>query len=202
MSKRFSIFLVILTIVSGLIGGLISGRMFAVKPAMAVETKQSKVLTAEELRIVDVNDKLIAKIGEFRNSSNDITKGLVIYNPSGSKCLELAWTTLTNSSYLSMNDPAKSSLYLCPVHMSITLANTPYSEIAFIGADKDLTTGVMRLRDRKNTVSAVIMTTNEGGCLGVFGKGSNDGRTKARLGVNEYGYGAIGLWDKDGYRLK
>ena len=73
MSKRFSILLVVLTIVSGLIGGLISGRIFAVSSAQAVETKQSKVLTAEGLRIVDKNGKLLMKLGkESEDNSIDI----------------------------------------------------------------------------------------------------------------------------------
>ena len=53
MSKRFSILLVVLTIVSGLIGGAITGRIFTSKVAKVEETKQSKMLSVEELRIVD-----------------------------------------------------------------------------------------------------------------------------------------------------
>jgi hypothetical protein len=47
MTKRFSILLVVLTIVSGLIGGAITGRIFTPKVAIAEETTQSKVLTKD-----------------------------------------------------------------------------------------------------------------------------------------------------------
>ena len=58
MSKRFSILLVVLTIVSGLVGGAITGRIFTPKVAIAAEATPSKVLTVEELRIVDENGKV------------------------------------------------------------------------------------------------------------------------------------------------
>lgn len=38
-----------------------------------------------------------------------------------------------------------------------------------------------------------------GGRVGVFGKGSSD-TTRAVIGVNEYGNGAVSTWDKNGYR--
>ena len=95
MSKRFSILLVVLTIVSGLIGGLISGRIFAVSSAQAVETKQSKVLTAEGLRIVDKNGKLLMKLGK-ESEDNSIDQllqqyGLFVYDSHGDACLTTVW---------------------------------------------------------------------------------------------------------------
>ena len=45
------------------------------------------------------------------------------------------------------------------------------------------------------------MTVNEdGGKLNIFGKGNN--KTRVSIQVNEYGNGTIGLWDKNGYRIK
>ena len=44
-----------------------------------------------------------------------------------------------------------------------------------------------------------MRVTEYGGHIGVFGKGGTFPR--AAMNVNEYGYGAVGTWDKNGYRL-
>jgi len=79
MSKRFSILLVFLTIVSGLIGGVISGRIFTPKVAIAEEAKQSKILTVEGLRVVDKDGKLLVQLGK----NDELNRyGLFIYDHS------------------------------------------------------------------------------------------------------------------------
>ena len=55
MSKWFSILLVILVIVSGLIGGAISERIFSPELAVAEGANQNNVLTVNELRVMDKN---------------------------------------------------------------------------------------------------------------------------------------------------
>ena len=55
MSKWFSILLVILVIVSGLIGGAISEHIFSPKLAVAEGANQNNVLTVNELRVMDKN---------------------------------------------------------------------------------------------------------------------------------------------------
>ena len=45
-----------------------------------------------------------------------------------------------------------------------------------------------------------IAVDKYGGRIGIFGKGGN--KERAGIGVNEYGNGTIGLWDKNGYRIK
>jgi len=57
MSRRFSILLVILVILSGLVGGAISGRIFAPRVAIAEEIITSKVLDVEELRVMSKSGK-------------------------------------------------------------------------------------------------------------------------------------------------
>ena len=47
--------------------------------------------------------------------------------------------------------------------------------------------------------SAFLRINEHGGSVGVSGKGKDTG--KARMGINEYGNGAISTWDKHGYRL-
>jgi hypothetical protein len=83
MSKRFSILLVVLVIVSGLIGGIISGRIFAPKVAIAEETTQNKVLTVEELRVVDKDGRLLMNLGQSDKEPFVNCYGLFIYNNSG-----------------------------------------------------------------------------------------------------------------------
>ena len=48
----------------------------------------------------------------------------------------------------------------------------------------------------------VIMEVDEhGGRVNVYGKGKDNDTTRAVICVNEYGNGAVGTWDKNGYRL-
>jgi len=83
MSKKFSILLVILTIVSGLIGGAITGRVFTPKVANAEEEIQSKILTVEGIRVVDKDGKLLMNLGQGDNPPYRNYNGLFIYNASG-----------------------------------------------------------------------------------------------------------------------
>jgi hypothetical protein len=69
MSKRFSILLIVLTIVSGLIGGAITGRIWMPKVAIAQDATQNKVLTVEKLRIVDKNGKVGASLSVDESGS-------------------------------------------------------------------------------------------------------------------------------------
>ena len=52
-------------------------------------------------------------------------------------------------------------------------------------------------RDTNN--SALMDVHEHGGRFGVFGRGSS--KSRASMGVNEYGNGAVSTWDKNGYRL-
>lgn len=44
-----------------------------------------------------------------------------------------------------------------------------------------------------------LSVDNDGGRVGVFGKGNNG--VRVGIGVNEYGNGAVTTWGKNGYRL-
>jgi hypothetical protein len=80
-----SILLVVLTIVSGLIGGAITGRIFTPKVAIAEEAIQSKILTVERLRVVDKDGKLLMQLGlGLGNAKSPDSYGLTIYDNSGS----------------------------------------------------------------------------------------------------------------------
>ena len=52
----------------------------------------------------------------------------------------------------------------------------------------------------KDNRSASMTINDHGGAVAVYGKGSDESRTL--LGVDEYSNGALGTWDKNGYRLK
>ena len=88
MSKRFSIILVVLVIVSGLIGGVFSGRIFNAKSAIAEE---NNVLKANELNIMDKNGKLVLT-----------GSGLILYDEQGNKCLELDKSGLKSNKTISV----------------------------------------------------------------------------------------------------
>ncbi len=50
-----------------------------------------------------------------------------------------------------------------------------------------------------DTGGAIIGVNDNGGFVSVQGKGDSEGQ--AMMAVNEYGNGAVGTWDKNGYRL-
>ena len=56
----------------------------------------------------------------------------------------------------------------------------------------------------KDDKSMVELSVNEhGGRIDVFGRGNKEtGASRASMGVNAYGYGAVSTWDKNGYLLK
>jgi uncharacterized protein YneF (UPF0154 family) len=98
MSKRFSILLVMLTIVSGLVGGVISGKFFATRTVIAAETKQhAKVIEAEEFRLVDKNGKLFGKFAisdDIKISSIEYgtSPALILYSSDGKLTANLGIT--------------------------------------------------------------------------------------------------------------
>ena len=59
--------------------------------------------------------------------------------------------------------------------------------------------GRVAVLGKDGTSAAKMDITEFGGNVGVFGKGSKESR--AGMGVNEYGNGAVSTWDKNGYRL-
>lgn len=84
MAKRQFALLVAVTIISGLIGGAVSGRIFMAKSAIA-ETAQGheKLLIAEELQLVDREGKTYAVMGKRSILGSDVSPnmtGLWIYD--------------------------------------------------------------------------------------------------------------------------
>ena len=68
---------------------------------------------------------------------------------------------------------------------------------AYMGADED---GGLVSVNAKDGGERVQMSVNEdGGYVSVYGRGNDYSR--AKMGVNEYGNGAVSTWDKNRYRL-
>lgn len=179
MSKRFSILLIVLTIISGLIGGAITGRIFAVNPAQAVEMKQSKVLTAEELRIVDKDGKIVTFMSVDTNGGS-----VSVFGKDGKVCV-IQPNSMRISDFDSKSDRKGS----------------PFRDLVYVGAEaSDKNGGLIWVADRDGKGRAEMSVNEYGGQFGAFNK--VDDKVKAGIGINEYGHGSIGLWDKDGYRLK
>ena len=59
--------------------------------------------------------------------------------------------------------------------------------------------GRVSVRDKDGKSRAIVYVHEHGGSVSVHGKGSSESR--AIIGVNKYGNGAISTWDKNGYRL-
>ena len=59
--------------------------------------------------------------------------------------------------------------------------------------------GSVAVRGKDGEGSAKMAINDNGGSVAVHGKGNTDSR--AVMGVNEYGNGAVSTWDKNGYRL-
>ncbi len=60
--------------------------------------------------------------------------------------------------------------------------------------------GEVAVNGKDGTQQTRIHTTENGGRVDVFGKGSS--KSRAAMGVNEYGNGVVKTWDKNGYSLK
>ena len=155
MSKRFSILLAVLTIISGAIAGATSGRIFATKIAAAEETNRCGILTVEGLRVVDKENNLLMALGK-----RDVAKipfddyGLYIFDGNG-------------------------------------------RIMSFIRSDES--EGVIGVFGKDYKGGTVIMINESGGTVDIFGK---DGKRAARIGMDKSGNGVVGLWDKNGYKLR
>ena len=60
--------------------------------------------------------------------------------------------------------------------------------------------GLVTVHGKDGAESGGMRISENGGSVSVFGKGNSDSR--AIMGVNEYGNGAVSTWDKNGYRLE
>jgi hypothetical protein len=168
MTKRFSILLVALTIVSGLIGGAITGRIFTPKVAVAEETTQGKVLTVEELRVVDESGKLLMKLGKKDTALTPY--GLFIYDNSG----EFHAVMGVDESGGSVNVFGKDN------EIGVMM-NTNESG------------GIVAVASKGGKVGVGMSANESGGHVSVFGK---DGNSKANIGIIETG-GYVNVCGKD-----
>ena len=191
MSKRFSILLVVLTVISGLIGGAITGRIFTPKVA--------KVLTVEELMVVDKSGKLRMKLG--KGDVNKNRYGLAIYDNSN----DIGAMMSVDESGGIVSVGGKNSHVFMSVDKSVdesggtvSVAGKDGKIRAFMMVDES--GGTVGVGGKDGKTGAKMNVSESGGRINVYGKGSNIER--ASMQVNEYGYGAIGLWDKDGYKLR
>ena len=60
--------------------------------------------------------------------------------------------------------------------------------------------GLVTVHGKDGAERAGMRISENGGSVSVFGKGNSASR--AMLGVNEYGNGAVSTWDKNGYRFR
>ena len=63
---------------------------------------------------------------------------------------------------------------------------------AYLGADED--GGIVSLKGKDGERGAQMSIDEYGGLVSVYGRGNSYSR--AQMGVNEYGNGSVGTWDK------
>jgi hypothetical protein len=168
MTKRFSILLIVLTIVSGLIGGAITGRIFTPKVAIAEEATQSKVLTVEELRVVDKDGKELMILGK-----NDTNYGLTIFDKNGRVIAAICTEKSGESNGI------------------VIVSDKDSGGTASMGVSER--GGTINVFGKDGRASMRIW--EYGGGVDVFSKDSKSGG--ATMNVNEYG-GNIAIFNKDG----
>jgi len=205
MNKRMSVLLVLLTIIFSLLGGFIASRLFTPDIAVADEKTQSKILTAEELQIIGKDGKMYAKFGISKFPTGVPVVSLSLYNKEKEAvCL---YSTLEKGSLETglMLHPTFSEPYSMYTNANATFyANADdclnEKELVYIGTSKKKDTGLVYVKSPNYKGRAEMCADDYGGVFNVFGKVDNTAR--ATMQINEYGNGSIGLWDKDGYRLK
>ena len=195
MSKRFSILLVVLTIVSGLIGGAITGRIFTPKVAIAEETTQSKVLTVEGLRVVDKDGKLLMNLGKGDKAPLD-SYGLFVFDNSGNVVVR-ATIDVGKGKILVSGEAGNAMMSVGKSGGGVIVTDKSGEVGAMIGVKES--GGVVAVNDKSGEARATMDADESGGSFCVVGK---DGEPKAVIGVSEDGNGSIVLFDKDGYELK
>ena len=79
----------------------------------------------------------------------------------------------------------------------MAISNAKSQTVVSIGHNDEKNSGILSVNGESGSVE--ILANDYGGKVSVFGKGSNGSR--AIMGVNEYGNGAVSTWDKNGYRL-
>jgi len=188
MTKRMSILLVVLTIVSGLIGGAITGRIFTPKVAIAEEATQSKILTVEGLRVIDEGGEEIMYLGKLAVDKSVMRQPAILnaYGLSDSRGLYI----------YDNNGNAGITLGMFKSGGFVLASNKDGRGIAMMCAE-DSGGAVTVNKDGK--VGAMMSIEDSGGALSVFNK---DGKLKAEMRVNKYGSGDIGRWDKNGSKVK
>jgi len=210
MTKRFSILLVVLTIVSGLIGGAITGRIFAPKVAIAGEATQSKVLTVEGLRVVDKDGNLLIYLGKLADKAvmQEIpaiiedaygvsdSRGLYIFNTNGSP--EVFMQILKTGGSVCVSD--KDGFAIMDVNETGGNVGV-FGKEDNAGAMPHVLVGVrenggyVTVCGKDGKTGANMSVDEDGGEFTAYDK---DGNPKAVVDVNEYGNGAIDLFDKNG----
>ncbi|MDQ1327490.1 MAG: hypothetical protein QG641_773 [Candidatus Poribacteria bacterium] len=181
MSIGFSILIIFLAIVSGLIGGAVFCRLFAHK-AITRKTIQS-ILTVEGLRVVDKSDKLLMEFGKSDKVLSD-TYGLYIFGKDG-KIEASMGIEACNGGFVNLSDRTGEGFAMMSVDES-GASVTIFGKGGKIGAGMrvDESGGNVSVSSRIGEGSAMMSVNESGGNVTVFGKGSNG---SASVSVDEFG---------------
>jgi len=188
MSKKFSVLLVVLTITFSLLGGLIAGRLFTPKVAVAEEANQSKVLTVEGLRIVDKNGKLLMKLGQddFLLTYNIDSYGVYIYDGNEIGLAEMSMGN--DGGYVGIfgkDGQPKVSLMVKELNGEVSISNKDGMRKAVMGVD-EIGGGEVIVSGKNGKSETKICGGKSGGEIHVTDR---DGEIKTGIGV---------AWDESG----
>jgi hypothetical protein len=194
MTKRFSILLVVLTIVSGLIGGAITGRIFTPKVAIAEEAAQSKVLTVEGLRVVDKDGKLLIVLGNDAGIPNRApldNYGLFILDKSGSVRANME-ADGNGGSFMASGKGGVSSMGVDESGGIVSVYGKYIKSKAVMGLYKD--SGAVSVFSNAGKGVAMMTVDESGGNVSVSSK---EGKGRAAMGADESS-GHFGTSGEDG----
>ena len=97
MKRSQYLFIVILTVVSGLVGGAASNWLFMERTLLAQEERHDKVIVAEEFQLVDEDGKICAILGKNPEDTEGngwpsglVRRGLWLYDKNNSKCASIS----------------------------------------------------------------------------------------------------------------
>ena len=195
------------------LSGMIASSLLQTSDA---QQSQSDIVKAREFHVVNENGATAAVI-----ASHPSGKGLAIKNAFGRVGMNVIIDSDGGS--LSIQDSnGKVAVLILPGSNggSLSIQDSNGELVAGLSAGSE--GGFLSVHDAKNESSVFLGQNDEkngglitvrgangfaqisidehGGVMSVFGKGSD--KSRAVMGVNEYGNGAVSTWDKNGYRQR
>jgi len=168
MNRKQYCLTVLLSLVAGLIGGVVSTQFFISQPVFAEKTEQpTKVIVAEEFRLIDKNGKIVATLGMGVRSSPEL------------RILTPAYDNRTGVLISADNNGADISLFGPKTDISMRVMSTPAK---FSPAFEEAELKISRGFDDDSSVSLKIGKAGEAISGPKLELTDSKGKTRAVLG--------------------